>query len=58
MYDPGELPFLATIEATEEAIYNSLFKATDAGKVKALPVEEVLKIVARSSLLVPRAGEP
>jgi len=30
--------FLATIEATEEAIYNSLFKATDVGKVKALPL--------------------
>jgi D-aminopeptidase len=31
--------FLATIEATEEAIYNSLFKATDVGKVKALPIK-------------------
>ena len=39
--------FLAAIEATEEAIYNSLFKATDVGKVKALPVEEVRKILAR-----------
>lgn len=39
--------FLATIEATEEAIYNSLFQATDVGKVKALPIEEVMKIVKR-----------
>jgi D-aminopeptidase len=39
--------FLATIEATEEAIYNSLFKATDVGNVKALPIDEVLKIVKR-----------
>jgi len=31
--------FLATIEATEEAIYNSLYKATDVGDVKALPLE-------------------
>jgi D-aminopeptidase len=37
--------FLATIEATEEAIYNSLFKATDVGTVKALPIEDVLKIL-------------
>jgi D-aminopeptidase len=39
--------FLATIEATEEAIYNSLFKATDVGRVKAIPIEEVLKVVKR-----------
>lgn len=39
--------FLATIEATEEAIYNSLLKATDVRDVKALPIEEVLKAVAR-----------
>lgn len=31
--------FLAVIEATEEAIYNSLLKATDVGDVKALPLE-------------------
>ncbi|HEX2833091.1 MAG TPA: P1 family peptidase [Thermoanaerobaculia bacterium] len=34
--------FLATIEATEEAIYNSLFKATDVKDVKALPLESVV----------------
>ena len=43
--------FLATIEATEEAIYNSLFKATTVtsaiGKAEALPLEEVLKIIRR-----------
>jgi D-aminopeptidase len=37
--------FLAVIEATEEAIYNSLFKATDVGTVKALPLEPVLKLM-------------
>jgi D-aminopeptidase len=39
--------FLATIEATEEAIYNSLFKATDVGKVKALPIDEVMKVIGK-----------
>jgi D-aminopeptidase len=38
--------FLATIEATEEAIYNSLFKATDVRDVKALPLEQVLPLVS------------
>ena len=35
--------FLAVIEATEEAILNSLLKATDVGKVKAIPIEDVLR---------------
>jgi D-aminopeptidase len=44
--------FLATIEATEEAIINSLFVATDMqGKdgnhIKALPVEEVVSIMEK-----------
>ena len=39
--------FLATIEATEEAIYNSLFKATDVGNVKALPIEAVLRVIRK-----------
>ena len=39
--------FAATIEATEEAIYNSLLKATDVGEYKALPVEEVLKALRK-----------
>lgn len=42
--------FLAVVEATEEAIYNSLFMATDMkgqkGRVvKALPIENILKIM-------------
>jgi D-aminopeptidase len=41
--------FLATIEATEEAIYNSLFMASAVesaiGKAEALPVEEVVRIL-------------
>src|SRR5688572_12610389 len=39
--------FLALIEATEEAIYNSLFKATTVGKVEALPLEKVLPLVRK-----------
>ena len=37
--------FLATIEATEEAIYNSLFRATDVGHVRALPIEDALRVI-------------
>ena len=41
--------FLATIEATEEAIYNSLFMATavesSIGKAEPLPLEEVVRIL-------------
>lgn len=42
--------FLATLEATEEAIYNSLFMATDikgqkGRTMKALPIKETLKIL-------------
>ncbi|MFN2621861.1 MAG: P1 family peptidase [Chthoniobacterales bacterium] len=47
--------FLAVIEATEEAIYNSLFKAettTGCGHtVEALPLEPTLQILRRMSLL-------
>jgi D-aminopeptidase len=47
--------FLAVIEATEEAIYNSLFKAettTGSGHtVEALPLEPTLQILRRMSLL-------
>ena len=43
--------FLAAIEATEEAILNSLFMATpvdgDRGRVEALPIDRVLEIVNR-----------
>lgn len=41
--------FLATIEATEEAILNSLFKATTVGDVEALPIEKVLAILRKYS---------
>lgn len=41
--------FLATIEATEEAILNSLFKATTVesaiGKAEALPLEQTLRLI-------------
>jgi D-aminopeptidase len=44
--------FMAVIEATEEAILNSLFKAEtmvsgDGNKVEALPLEDVLKILKK-----------
>lgn len=39
--------FLAVIEATEEAIYNSLFKATSVKDVEALPLEKVLGLLRR-----------
>lgn len=43
--------FQAALEATEEAVYNSLLKATPVsskfGKVEALPVDRVREIVAR-----------
>ena len=37
--------FLATIEATEEAIYDSLFMATRVGDVDPLPIERTLEIL-------------
>jgi D-aminopeptidase len=37
--------FLAVIEATEEAIDNSLFKATDVRDVKALPLDRVIPML-------------
>lgn len=48
--------FLATIEATEEAILNSLFaaetiKGRDAHEVKALPVDEVLEVMKKYKVL-------
>lgn len=49
--------FMATIEATEEAVVNSLFKAKDVkgynGKVtKALPVDQVLKMLKAEGKIV------
>jgi D-aminopeptidase len=39
--------FLATIEATEEAIDNSLFMATKVGDVEPVPVDRVLEILRK-----------
>jgi len=48
--------FLAVIEATEEAVYNSLFKATTiSGKghtVEALPLDRTIEIVRKHGLLM------
>lgn len=51
--------FLATVEVTEEAIYNSLFKATTvtgiAGhSVEALPLEPTIRILCRYGVIGPR----
>jgi D-aminopeptidase len=50
--------FLAVIEATEEAIYNSLFRATTTnGKgrtVEALPLDRTLEILRKHGLIVPQ----
>lgn len=49
--------FQAVVEATEEAIYNSLFRATTAtsrgGTVEALPIAEVLRILRAHRALRP-----
>ncbi|HET9711746.1 MAG TPA: P1 family peptidase, partial [Pyrinomonadaceae bacterium] len=49
--------FLAVIEATEEAIYNSLFRATTTsgrGKtVEALPLDRALEVLRKHGLSVP-----
>lgn len=50
--------FLAVVEATEEAIYNSLFRATDMNgvgghSVKALPIERTLEILKKYNALGP-----
>jgi D-aminopeptidase len=53
--DEMSMLFLATIEATEEAIINSLFAAEDMdghkGKISALPKEKVLEIMKRHNQL-------
>jgi D-aminopeptidase len=47
--------FLAAIEATEEAVYNSLFRATtvtgQGHTVEALPIERTLEILRKHSAL-------
>jgi D-aminopeptidase len=49
--------FLAVVEATEEAVYNSLFQAKtvtgrDGHTVEALPVERVLEVCAKYNVLL------
>jgi D-aminopeptidase len=50
--------FMAAIEATEEAIINSLFVATSTeskyGKVEALPVDKVIEIMKKYNRIRPR----
>lgn len=47
--------FLAVVEATEEAVYNSLFQATTTsghrGTVEALPIKETINILRRHGVL-------
>jgi D-aminopeptidase len=50
--------FLAAMEATEEAVYNSLFRAqTMTGRegrvVEALPIEQTLEILRRHGVIKP-----
>jgi D-aminopeptidase len=50
--------FLAVIESTEEAIYNSLFKATTmTGRgrtIEALPLDRTIEVLRKHGLIVPR----
>jgi len=52
--------FLATIEATEEAIYNSLFKATtltgNGVTIKALPIPATLRILRKYGVIANTAA--
>jgi D-aminopeptidase len=54
--------FLAVIEATEEAVYNSLFRATtvpgQGRTVEALPLDRTLEILRRHGALRPRKTFP
>lgn len=47
--------FLATVEATEEAVYNSLFKATTVSGMgntaEALPIQETLEVLRRHNVI-------
>jgi D-aminopeptidase len=53
--------FLAVIEATEEAIYNSLFRATtvtgNGHTVEALPIDKTMEILRRHGALKPDASQ-
>lgn len=54
--------FAAAVEATEEAIYNSIFKATTVssrfGSREALPIEEVLEVLRRYGVVEGGARSP
>lgn len=54
--------FLAVIEATEEAIYNSLFRATavtgNGHTVEALPIDRTMEILRRHNALKPLPSLP
>jgi D-aminopeptidase len=55
--------FLATVEATEEAVLDSLFAATttrgfQGHTAEALPIDQVLEILRRHRALAGAAGEP
>ena len=47
--------FLATVEATEEAVYNSLFRATTVSgmgnSAEALPIDETLEVLRRYNVI-------
>jgi D-aminopeptidase len=47
--------FQATVEATEEAVYNALFMATtvtsNGTRVEAIPIDEVRRILARRGVI-------
>jgi D-aminopeptidase len=49
--------FLATIEATEEAIYNSLFMATTVKDVEALPIDRTLDILRKHGSITSNPGK-
>ena len=54
--------FQAVVEATEEAIYNSLFRATTTrgfkGTVEALPLEQVLRLLRQAGAISQGAAPP
>ena len=48
--------FQAVAEAIEEAVYNSMFKAVDVGRVEALPIEETLAVLRKYNALRTAVG--
>ena len=47
--------FAATAEATEEAIYNAIFKATTVsssrGELRAIPIDDLLQVLEKHRVL-------